>query len=262
MSSISTQNAELKALNSLNSELESLKKDYSELLSSLYEMRNKMELYKDLLKAPDWAVSAFFTLKSLGKVATNLFQQHKVHSHFALPSEAYKGYIINTLKREIRRGGVLYDEVLGLLYGQVNTVTAKIVDKYWDDQYRLYANYALNVMELATGSTSAAVNLGLLATEGVTMDEAIKAINDQIRFVEKQREAGMATIYSRIYKAKAKMRSLRRYTVRQGDTLSRIAKMTLGSMDRWRELYNINKLVIGTDPNVLRPGQQLLLPLH
>lgn len=44
------------------------------------------------------------------------------------------------------------------------------------------------------------------------------------------------------------------YTVRQGDTLSRIAAAHGVS---WQKVYSANKAVIGGDPNVIFPGQRL-----
>ncbi len=44
------------------------------------------------------------------------------------------------------------------------------------------------------------------------------------------------------------------YTVRRGDTLSKIAdKFDIS----WQELYRENRNIIGTNPNLLRPGQKL-----
>ncbi len=49
------------------------------------------------------------------------------------------------------------------------------------------------------------------------------------------------------------------YTVRNGDSLSRIAKRELGSYNRWREIYNANRDKI-SNPDLLRVGMQLVLP--
>ncbi len=49
------------------------------------------------------------------------------------------------------------------------------------------------------------------------------------------------------------------YTVKSGDTLSKIAKEQLGDADRWREILDANKDVI-KDPNVIRPGTELKIP--
>lgn len=50
------------------------------------------------------------------------------------------------------------------------------------------------------------------------------------------------------------------YTVRPGDNLWAIAKKILGDGAKWRDIYALNKSVIGADPNKIRPGQVLRLP--
>ncbi|MNX35900.1 LysM domain/BON superfamily protein [compost metagenome] len=50
------------------------------------------------------------------------------------------------------------------------------------------------------------------------------------------------------------------YTVRSGDTLSSIAQAALGDSDRWREIYDLNKNAIGSNPNVIIPGTMIKLP--
>lgn len=54
--------------------------------------------------------------------------------------------------------------------------------------------------------------------------------------------------------------SYREYTVKSGDNLSLIAKRMLGNMNRWREIYDLNKSVIGSNPNYLRIGTKLKIP--
>ncbi len=49
------------------------------------------------------------------------------------------------------------------------------------------------------------------------------------------------------------------YTVKSGDSLSRIAKRELGSYNRWTELYSANRSVV-KDPNLLQPGMTLVIP--
>ncbi|MEB3329800.1 MAG: LysM peptidoglycan-binding domain-containing protein, partial [Candidatus Sericytochromatia bacterium] len=49
------------------------------------------------------------------------------------------------------------------------------------------------------------------------------------------------------------------YVVRRGDTLSLIAQDRLGEMERWTEIYEVNAASID-DPDLIRPGQRLLLP--
>jgi LysM repeat protein len=50
----------------------------------------------------------------------------------------------------------------------------------------------------------------------------------------------------------------RTYSVREGDTLSGIAAQ-LGLPD-WQRLYDANRGVIGSDPNIIQPGQVLVVP--
>lgn len=49
------------------------------------------------------------------------------------------------------------------------------------------------------------------------------------------------------------------YTVQRGDTLWGIAKRFLGNGEDYKEIYQENKAVIGSDPNLIRPGEHLLV---
>lgn len=62
-------------------------------------------------------------------------------------------------------------------------------------------------------------------------------------------------------------RAAERHTVRAGDTLWQIAAESLprtaddAQIDtRWREIWRLNRAVVGSDPNLLHPGQHLTLP--
>ena len=52
----------------------------------------------------------------------------------------------------------------------------------------------------------------------------------------------------------------RTYTVVKGDSLSRIAKSIYGSADKWRMIYDANKIVIGNNPDLIKPGQVFTIP--
>ena len=52
----------------------------------------------------------------------------------------------------------------------------------------------------------------------------------------------------------------RSYVVFRGDSLWRIARTHLGAGRRWPEIYDRNRDVIGGNPNLIRPGQRLVLP--
>jgi nucleoid-associated protein YgaU len=51
----------------------------------------------------------------------------------------------------------------------------------------------------------------------------------------------------------------RTYTVVAGDNLSRIAQRFFGRQD-WQRIYNANRSIIGGNPNLIRPGQVLVIP--
>jgi nucleoid-associated protein YgaU len=53
----------------------------------------------------------------------------------------------------------------------------------------------------------------------------------------------------------------RTYTVKAGDTLSKIAKEHLGNANAYMEIFNANKDQL-TDPDKIKPGQVLKIPQH
>lgn len=52
------------------------------------------------------------------------------------------------------------------------------------------------------------------------------------------------------------------YTVKKGDSLYLIARRFYGDGNKWRTIYNYqnNKRIIGGNPNLIYPGQKLILP--
>ena len=55
--------------------------------------------------------------------------------------------------------------------------------------------------------------------------------------------------------------SERTYTVKSGDTLSRIAKEMLGDANAYMDIFNANRDQLN-DPNKITPGQVLKIPAH
>jgi outer membrane protein OmpA-like peptidoglycan-associated protein len=55
--------------------------------------------------------------------------------------------------------------------------------------------------------------------------------------------------------------SVREYTIKEGDSLSKIAKEQLGAAHRWKYLYELNKDKI-KDPNKLKKGQKIIIPVE
>ena len=52
---------------------------------------------------------------------------------------------------------------------------------------------------------------------------------------------------------------IRAMTVQHGDTLSAIAKKTLGNANRYMEIFEANKPML-SDPDKIYPGQSLRIP--
>jgi nucleoid-associated protein YgaU len=50
------------------------------------------------------------------------------------------------------------------------------------------------------------------------------------------------------------------HIVRSGDWLSKMARTYYGNMYKWPVIYEANRKVIGRNPNLLRPGQKLIIP--
>ncbi|WP_128893624.1 LysM peptidoglycan-binding domain-containing protein [Longirhabdus pacifica] len=51
------------------------------------------------------------------------------------------------------------------------------------------------------------------------------------------------------------------YVVKRGDSLWLISQRTYGDGRQWRKIYNENKETVGPDPNLIYPGQKLVIPL-
>jgi nucleoid-associated protein YgaU len=50
------------------------------------------------------------------------------------------------------------------------------------------------------------------------------------------------------------------WTVKSGDSLSKIAKDVYDDGSRYMKIYEANKATIGDNPNLIKPGQKLVLP--
>jgi nucleoid-associated protein YgaU len=52
------------------------------------------------------------------------------------------------------------------------------------------------------------------------------------------------------------------WVVQGGDSLSKIAQKEYGDMFLWPLIFDSNRQVIGSNPNIILPGQRLLIPDH
>jgi len=50
------------------------------------------------------------------------------------------------------------------------------------------------------------------------------------------------------------------YTIQQGDFLFAIAERLLGDGEKWKEIYELNKTILGPNPNFILPGTTIKIP--
>lgn len=83
----------------------------------------------------------------------------------------------------------------------------------------------------------------------------------EFRFISIQNTVKAASTDSKLRPAPTKI-SPKVYTVVKGDSLWKIAakKDIYGNGAKWQTIYNANKSVIGKNPNLIYPGQKLVIP--
>jgi len=95
---------------------------------------------------------------------------------------------------------------------------------------------------------------------GFTPDDAEEDFGDSGEALEAAEEAATASAGAAAPAAAAPASGgARSYTVKAGDTLSKIAKALTGDLNNWKAIYEANKDTI-KDPNVIRPGQVIRIP--
>ena len=93
-----------------------------------------------------------------------------------------------------------------------------------------------------------------------TQEEANK-IWDAIKTVPDWRTEVVADIKATGAAAPAASGAQHTYTVKSGDSLSRIAQRELGDANAYMEIFNLNKDQL-SDPDKIQPGQVLKLPVR
>jgi nucleoid-associated protein YgaU len=90
---------------------------------------------------------------------------------------------------------------------------------------------------------------------------AIKTVPDwQTDIIADLRVSASAAAAAAAAEAETKPPASQIYTVKPGDSLSKIAKEHLGNGNLYMEIFNANKDVL-TDPDKLKPGMVLKLPV-
>jgi nucleoid-associated protein YgaU len=93
-----------------------------------------------------------------------------------------------------------------------------------------------------------------------TQDEANK-IWDAIKTIPDWRTEIVADIQATGPASSPEAGGGQTYTVKAGDTLSKIAKEALGDANAYMEIFNANSDQL-SDPNKIKPGQVLKIPHH
>ena len=102
---------------------------------------------------------------------------------------------------------------------------------------------------------------GTLHFDGTVASEAEKnAIWDALKTVPEWRNEVVADIKVKAKAgAEAAVPSMKTYTVKAGDTLSKIARDYLGDANEYMRIFNANKDQL-SDPDKIKPGQVLKIP--
>jgi nucleoid-associated protein YgaU len=122
-------------------------------------------------------------------------------------------------------------------------------------------NHAIQTAKSLRMQGSAEERDGKLYFKGTTQtqDEA-NQIWDAIKTVPDWRNEVVADIQaSGSGNAAGSAESQTTYTVKPGDTLSKIAKQTLGDANAYMEIFNANRDQL-SNPDKIQPGQQLKIP--
>jgi len=120
-------------------------------------------------------------------------------------------------------------------------------------------NYAIQTAKSLGMQGGAEERDGKLHFKGTvaTQDQANK-IWDAIKTIPSWSQEVVADVRA-TGPAQATQPAERTYTVKSGDTLSRIAKEMLGDSNAYMDIFNANKDQL-TDPNMIKPGQVLKIP--
>ena len=90
----------------------------------------------------------------------------------------------------------------------------------------------------------------------------IESEKKRLAAIEAAKQAGTSVqeAVEKVTAQAAAVAGARTYVVVSGDSLSKIAKALYGDAKRWPEIYEANKALVGDNPNLIHPGQKLVIP--
>lgn len=86
-----------------------------------------------------------------------------------------------------------------------------------------------------------------------------KVLEGMLRSAEQALAEAQAAAQAEAQAAAARTK-WKRHTVAAGETLSHISLHYYKTANRWKEIYEANKEVIGDNHNLIKPGQELVIP--
>lgn len=184
---------------------------------------------------------------------------------------------VNDIKQLSNKTIGIYDDPAAETWVKENITNAKAVKKYtgtgWFaklDQGEVDAiiyDYPFAVAEIKAFPKLKIVKLNLNASRyaaGVVEknDDLLSSVNKAIADITKsERYEKMVQKYltSQSVETQPLAKGSKVYTVKAGDTLSKIAQKELGNIDDWQKIWNLNKNRLA-NPHLLYIGYQLLMP--
>lgn len=150
-------------------------------------------------------------------------------------------------------------ELVRQIEGWMNTgrpCRLKVSSQIYGDDYFLVINVPVTIRSFSYEERGGAVG-------DIYYELALK----EYRFVEFKRlqtvqVAGVSVVQSPETERPDTTEKPTGYTVVSGDSLWKIAARTsiYGNADMWRRIYDANKALIGPNPNLIFPGQKLVIP--
>lgn len=92
------------------------------------------------------------------------------------------------------------------------------------------------------------------------MTDSLGTSADKLRSSSIEVSSQLVKLQQEVRELRLKQKALSSYVVKPGDTLKSIAKATLGSADRWQEIFESNKTTLLDDKAELKAGSRLNLP--
>ena len=105
---------------------------------------------------------------------------------------------------------------------------------------------------------------GLFGGQDKKEEEKAEVVVDKIQEAkertEKMKKETAAKANAMAAQRKKDELAVKKHVVAAGDTLSAISKKYYDDANQYMKIYEANKDVIGSDPNMIKPGQELVIP--